>query len=446
MSQYFRSYRPDHRVKFFGGTGYGAEIIDASNDIIGISTNKAFGRAAGTWQITLTYKVVTDNFGNQGRYDEIITSNNIVKIELDAGGGDGMQVVMLGLVDRVSDVFQSGGNSFQQQVKISGQDMGKLLTTHDISWDIRKYNLSLALSGNKKKGKDKKQSKQINRQFDPSLTMGTPAEILSGLFAKTFREVLPGWSPMFGLTFERLDGWKIRSPGLIQSSHGAKLWDVMKQFEHRPFNILTTETVSVGANGGAVFYVTLEKQPFKDNGQLDRPSDRLHLIDGVEIVGIETGISDAERCNFLFYRPDLYLSAVDGQVDVAMGHPDLIRYDEQDIATNGYCPLVFDDSYTPTSFGGINDAAPQGDFFATCREATDLLWGWYKNNHKYRSGSIQAHLRPEIKAGDGLIHKLDQRGNKREYLIEQVAHHYVVWPQIQSITTLHITRGQKYYD
>lgn len=439
---YLKTYSPKHRVTFYGGGADGIKIIDASGDLIGISTNKAFGRAAGTFQLVLTYKTVTDDFGNKGRYDELICSNNHVKIELDAGDGSGMRVVMVGLVDRVVTVHP-GGIIPQRQVKIIGQDMGKLLATHDISWDIRRYNLALALSGNKKKGKDKKNSRQINRQFDPSLTMGTPAEILSGLFAKTFRDVLPGWSHLFGLSFERYDDWKVRAPGLIQSSHGAKLWDVMKQFEHRPFNILTTETVEV-ENSGAVFFITLEKQPFKDNGQIDRTGDRLHFIKDVDIISDELGIGDAERCNFLFYRPDLYLSAVGGQVDVAMGHPDLVRYDGEEISRNGYCPLIFDDAYTPAPFGGMYDAAPKGDFFKTAREAADLLWGWYKNNHTYKSGSIQIHLSPWIKSGDGLVHETGP-GNKMEYLIEQVSHQYVLWPQMQFITTLHVTRGQKYY-
>ncbi|MHB8122229.1 MAG: hypothetical protein ACYDG4_08755 [Desulfuromonadaceae bacterium] len=457
MSKYSTSYNPKHRVRFIDLFN-GKLLYDVSDDLISLSTNKAYGRAAGTWQITLVCRRV-DTYEDPGlqradpslnlpvidtrrRYDESIKPNDMITIELDAGDGSGMKTVMLGLVDRVSFVFPGGKNP-QRHVKISGQDMGKLLATHDISWDIRRYNLSLALSGNKKKGKDKKKSSQINRQFDPSLTMGTPAEILSGLFAKTFRETLPWHSHFFGLTFERFDDWKIRAPGLIQSSHGTKLWDVMKQFEHRPFNVLTTETVSVGITGN-IFYVTLEKQPFKDNGQIDRTGDRLHSIDGTVIISSEIGTSDAERCNFLFYRPDLYITAVGGQVDVAMGHPDLVRYDDAEIQLNGYCPLIFDDAYTPAPFGGMYDSAPKGDFFATAREAADLLWGWYKDNHTYKSGSIQIHLSPWIKAGDGLIQELDIK-NKIEYLIEQVSHQYVLWPQMQFVTTLHVTRGQKYY-
>lgn len=423
-------------------------MFDVSDDLISLCTTKAYGRAAGTWQMMLSYEVVTSGaVSNEWRYNEgrnpddyrynkLITPNDTVTIEMDAGDGSGMKVVMLGLVDRVSAVRQGGARP-QRQVKISGQDMGKLLVTHDISWDIRKYNLGLAQSGD---NEGEKSSTQLNRQFDPSLTMGTPVDLVTGLFVKAFREVLPQWSGRFGISPETHDEWQIRVPGLIQSSQGAKIWEVMKRYEHRPFNVLHTETQTTD-----VFYIILERQPFKDNGQLDRTGDRLHMIDDTEIICDDIGTCDSERCNFLFYKPDLYLTAVDGVVDVMMGHPDLVRYDEYSIEKDGYCPLVLEDSFLPPEISSIYEAPLQGDYFTSARDAADLLWGWYQNNHSYESGSIQLHLNPCIKAGDGLIH---DRGNGevKEFLVEQVSHQFAVHPQPQFITTLQLSRGQKYHD
>lgn len=93
MQTYNPTYNPNHRV-IFKDLATGNVKYDVSADIVSIATNKAYGRAAGTWQIFLTYQLIDGK-----RYDELIQPDDLVTIELDAGDGSGLQPVMIGLVE-----------------------------------------------------------------------------------------------------------------------------------------------------------------------------------------------------------------------------------------------------------------------------------------------------------------------------------------------------------
>jgi hypothetical protein len=448
--QYFRSYSPKHRVKFIN-SATGEEIIDASNDLISISTNKAYGRAAGTWQLMLTFKTVTDAKGKEGRYDELITTDDTITIELDAGDGSGMKVVMLGLVDRTGWV-RPGGNNPQRQVKISGQDMGKLLLKHDVGWDIIAFNQEIAKAKAKEPlattesgdSQNQKYSTQLNRQFDQSLTVGTPGALIQKLFDLAFKAVLPFWADKVQLAVTTKDDWKLWSQVSL-TLQGCTAWAAFTRCMHDPFNLLTTETLDTKH-----FIVTLEEQPIDDNGRLNRSADRVHTIYDADIIADDIGVCDVERINMIFYQPQFYMSAVGETIPIAMADANLVRPEikpgspeEKNIQLHGYNPKPFQDQFVPpeTEWRPPMVKIDRSTWLGSASVAATKLWNWYKNNHTYWSGTIQTHLRPDIKVGDGLIHDL---GNKKmEYLIEQVAHHYTVWPQPQFVTTLQVTRGQQ---
>lgn len=444
MSQYFTSYNPKHRVRFYrGDTGEdvfevmrdNVDVDNISDDLISLVTNKAYGRAAGTWQMTLTCKVVPNVLGVMNTYDEHIMPDDIVTIELDAGGGDGMKVVMVGLVDRTSVVWQ-GGAIPQRQVKITGQDLGKLLLKHDVGWDVVKFNyLQTADSGDSDAIKI---NAQLSRQFDPTLTVMTAKNLIERLFQQTFKDMLPTWAPFFDIdTTGTTDDWILWNPAIV-NLQGCSVWAALTHCMHEPFNVLTTET-----RGLKDFVVTLEAQPIDDFGRLIRNPDRQHTIYDTDIISDDVGISDNERINFLFYSPQFYLTSADMPVPVAMAHPDLIEYIDSSIEKHGYCAKTFKDDFVPPI---VKWHAPlvlpsNSEWLLSAREAKSRLWSWYKLNHTYRSGMFQIHLRPEIKAGDEL-RRYFADDKIIQYQIEQVSHHYTVWPQLQFVTTLHVTRGQ----
>lgn len=431
--KYFRSYSPKHRVKFIRNDT-GEDLFDVSDDLISLSTNKAYERAAGTWQIMLTYKRVPNDLGVIDTYDKHINTDDIVTIELDAGDGNGYQPVMMGLVDRVSFVRQ-GGNNPQRQVKISGQDMGKLLIKHDVGWDIVAFGLETAKSGD---DTTITVDRQINRQFDVSLITGTPKATVEKLFKKVFADVLPKWEPYIKLDASKAtDDWNMWNPAVINLQN-CKMWDLLTMCSHLPFNVLTADTTDIEKKK---FTITLEPRPIDDNGRLTISNDRRHMIFDTDIISDDVGICDTERINFLFYQPSFYLVAANMSVAVAMAHPDLVIWLESSIDNHGYCPKIVKDEFIPTSIDLSHGPPPLSAFIASAKDAKDKLWNWYKLNHTYWSGTVQTHLRPEIKAGNELIHD-PGNGKEMSYLIEQVSHHYVVWPQIQFVTTLHVTRGQ----
>lgn len=431
--QYFRSYSPKHRVKFIRNDT-GEDLFDVSNDLISLSTNKAYERAAGTFQLMLTYKRVPNDLGVIDTYDKHITTDDIVTIELDAGDGNGYKPVMMGLVDRVSFVRQ-GGNNPQRQVKISGQDMGKLLIKHDVGWDIVAFGLETAANGD---DQTQKVDAQINRQFDVSLITGTPKAMVEKLFAKVFTDVLPKWAPYIGVNAEKAnDTWNMWNPAVI-NLQGCSTWDLLTKCAHLPFNVLTTDTTDIASKK---FLITLEPRSIDDNGRLTLGNDRRHMIFDTDIISDDVGICDSERINFLFYQPSFYLVAAGMGVPVAMAHPDLVEWLESSIGNHGYCSKTIKDEFIPTDINLSQGPPSPTDFLPSAKAAKDKLWNWYKLNHTYWSGTFQTHLRPEIKAGDELIY--DQgNGKEMSYLIEQVSHHYVMWPQMQFATTLHVTRGQ----
>ena len=96
-----RSYKPRARVTITL-SGFGGDILDVTDDLISLATNKQYGMAAGGWQISLPPKKLTNYDGLA--YDDIITTDDLVIIDIDGGDGDGFARTILGLVSRVSRI------------------------------------------------------------------------------------------------------------------------------------------------------------------------------------------------------------------------------------------------------------------------------------------------------------------------------------------------------
>lgn len=433
MDTYFKTYSPRHKVEIKDlVSGQVFSWGDVSNDLISISTNKAYGRGAGTWQMMLSYKPIEK--GGYKRYHELIKPDMLIMIELDAGDGDGLVPVMFGLVDRVSSVRQ-GGIQPQRQVKVSGQDMGKLLLKHDIGWDISAQQIKTWVNGD---NTAEKMHANISRLFDPQLYTGRATGVVYSLFNFCFANELIAGSKY--ITYDDSncsDDWVTWQP-FLATLHGTPTWDAMKRVSHYPFNMLTTDTSGIDE-----FTVYLEDQPIAPNGKL--ANIEFYEIDDTEIITDDIGISDEDRVTFLFYAPTWYLQAVDAGVDVMMGHPDLIQFSEEAIQDHGYVLHKVEDMFVPRFMvekdTRTKDDGKDSGALSAFKAETDRLWNWYKNNHTYESGSISIHLRPEMSVGEGLLVKRPD-GTQFEYLIEQIGHNYSVAPVPQFTTTLQVTRGQ----
>jgi hypothetical protein len=406
---------------------------DISADVMSISTTKALGRCSGTWQMMLSYRVIQEG----KRYDSLIFPNDIIVIEMDAGIGGGQNVVMLGLVDRVSG-FKSINAQGQptRQVKLSGRDMGKLLEDHDIGWDILQLKTEIVLEQGTEHGPPKpKLMKPISRVWDVSYQRGTPAEFVKNLYDLTFKAEVNS-SKYYELSNATDDKWFRNNP-MFGSLQGRTIWSAMKEVEHHPYNILHGDTVSVSKFG-----VGLKKQPFTPKGKLDLPADKFHTISDAEVVSEDTGISDSERINFLFFNPQLYQMASGITTDALMAHPEMTNSDKESVKLHGYRAKTINDIFLPPGMSSTKEKGTSS-VFSSAGDMAALYWEWYKINHTLRAGTFTLHLRPDIKAGHGLlVPQLD--GTTIEYLVEQVSHQCAWGGKPIFTTALQVTRGQKH--
>lgn len=431
MSQ-FTSYKPACRV-LVRELGTMAEKHNITNDIVSLATNRAYGRSAGTWQIMLTFK--RDDTGKT--YNELIGPNMVVTIELDAGDGSGMWPVMLGLVDRVA-VVRQGGDIPVRQVKLSGQDYGKLLAVHNIGWDIT----TKPASYYKQSGTFIDFTSYARRQL---LQVGTAQQLTEQIFG-IFKNDLAATSKQISLNVTTPDEWKLNKPQLVQIAR-TPTWNVMKTVAHEPYNMLHCDTDTVSPTQ---FQITLERNPITKEGKLDLTDiNRLHKLTDAEIIADDLGTSDIERVNMLCYWPSMYKAMAEfAGVEVAMAHPDLTKVaDNSDpdngVSYHGWVSHIVEDSFVPQEVEGPVQVYAKDWELDENRRLADTYWNWNKDNHKLESGTIQIHMRPDIRAGNCLLVQQPYSTTYKEYLIEQVSHQCSWHPTPQFVTTLHVTRGQK---
>ena len=420
-----------------------AELLyDLSDDLSSISTNKAYGRCSGTWQIMLRYrgkewKESNTNSALKFEWNEILQPNMMVTIEMDAGNGAGFFPVMCGLIDRVS-VVRQGGLVPQRSVKVSGRDMGKLLETHDVAYDIIAYNKEVQ----KLAAQDgtTQPLTRVSREWDRIATAGSPGDIITAVYGATMGELTTTKRMLF--RDHAQDTWQVFQPNMA-SAQGIPFWSYIKQVERAPMNIICSDTNRKNVDW---FEFWIQKQPIDDETGMLRPlNDEWHTIGEPEITDGDLGVSDGERINLVSYQPAIHSQGHVFSYDVSMAHPDLTKWDEEDVKKNGLHPKVFTDSFTPPEMQALYDA-DQGNVIKainTAKGVASALWNWFKNIHTYETGTLTIHLRPDIRIGSGLLVKQRDSDEYKEYLIEQVIHQCVFGERPAFTTTLHLTRGQK---
>lgn len=431
MNQYFTSYTP--KVRAIIRDAITAETkVDITNDLVSLATNKAYGRAAGTWQLMLPHRQEVTP-GNT--YLDLIETDDMITIEMDAGNGAGWLPVMLGLVDRISLVKQ-GGAVPVRQVKVSGQDFGKILVKHDIGLDIIEHHKSMIQNDDSHAVRD---ISVKSRLLEPSVTMGTPATVIGKIFELCVSDMLQTVGRV-AFVSDCADSWATDQPQLM-TTHGTSFWAIAGRAKHEPFNILTTDTALGDVRA---FNVLLEQLPFDEQGKLSRQASRWRTIDDTEIISEDLGVSDSERVNYVSYQPAWYEQSSLLSFDAMIVHPDFTKYDSASVRQHGLCPKIVRDIFIPPEgFTHIDGKGVTTGWTTAAKKLTENLWNWFKRNHEYESGTMTLHLRPDIRVGDGLLIKQGNKDEYKEYLIEQVAHQCVFNPLPQFVTTLHLTRGQE---
>jgi hypothetical protein len=186
--KYFQTYSP--RVRVLVKDLETAQVLyDISDDLTSLSTNKAYGRCSGTWQLMLPYRK-WQRFGDEYvGYMDVLQPNQMLTVEMDAGNGAGFFPVMCGMIDRVS-AFRQGGDVPQRAVKVSGRDMGKLLETHDIAFDIIAYSGAAKILWNRYRNNHTYESGSVVVHLRPDIRVGNGLLIqqLDGSYKEYFIE------------------------------------------------------------------------------------------------------------------------------------------------------------------------------------------------------------------------------------------------------------------
>lgn len=425
MDQYLTTYSPRQRIKIYSIDG--TEKFDISDDITSISTNKAYGRCSGTWQLILPYKGPA---GKADHYHQLIVPDDIITIELDPGDGTGLHHVMTGLVDRVG-VVRTGGTLPQRAIKLSGRDMGKLLEKHDVAYDV------LIMDGQiqRQPTEGSVEQPQMSRLVDPAATSGTAAKIISHAFNNFFKPYLTAGN-RYSLLINTDDTWHTTQPNMMKQT-GTSFWQYIQQVDNRPYNVLTTD-----ADPTRVGYhvVTLEKYPCDNSGHLNRPDSQTVTVDDTEIVADDLGISDSERVNFLFNGANLQFTSSDLHKDAWAAW--WASKEQSEMKDHGLCNWTINSIFTPPGPKTNKDKNEENLALPALMERQAILWQWHYQNHDRVSGSMTLHLRPDIRAGFQLLAREGDTDKYISYLVEQVAHQCTFHPMPSFTTTLHLTRGQ----
>ena len=414
----FVAYAPKFTVKFMSIFPSQEKAI-VTDDVIGVTTSKAYGRQSGTWQISVPYS----KYYNGKRLDEIIIPNDYVEIASHDAHGKKV-VIMAGLVSRVSvlrHVNTEGAPT--RTIQISGEDIGKLFSAQ-LGWDISPAQMQSGVS--------------VWESFAKRyvLLADTPVNMIRQVF-NIFAETCPMANILIecGDWLTAADDWRILNPNgyLIEYTPA---WSALKRLENDPWNILYCDTDDAG-----YFHLGLESQPFDINGKVTRPDNKTLVVDDTMITEDDLGVSDAERVNLLSLNSPLYAyTDASNPLDIVLIDSTMTHFDASDsngsnnsIAIHGYHPHIVETEYTPQVVSEplieCTDRQP-----AAIRAQT--FWNWFRNNATYLSGTVTIHGNPAVRSGWRLV----DSDRKREFLIEHVHHTYQAASGTFT-TTLQVTRG-----
>ncbi len=391
------------------------------NDVISLTTTKAYQRCTGSWSLTVTPRKNTSSSQYEGlQYDEIIQPNDYIKIVMGSGDGTFMVAVMAGLVTGVAISRHVGsGGQYQRVIRISGSDLGKMLMS-EIGWDISPAQILV--------GGNQEQSWQDRK----AMMVGTPAQSVRNIFHRIVEKGFFTISKHIDTSQVRDDDdWIVlESAGYLAKQ--TPIWQAMMQFENRPYNALWCDTDDIG-----FFRLGLEAYPLDKFGFVARSANKTITVEDWQITSEDISLNDGERVNLVTLETPILKYTENGYGwPLSLSSKVLTNVDEKSIHLHGFRPHVIHTEFIPP---GTNESKQNVNVPFTAANRATTFWNWYRVNHELESGSITIHGTPNIRAGWQLNHK--SRG--MSYLIEQVSHEFHVWPQISFTTTLEITRGRK---
>ena len=116
---------------------------DVADDLVSWSTSKSFGVPAGTWNMTLVPRMRDGD-----TWFEKLSAQDFVRIKLSINNGP-FETVMNGLINRVHReiTVNPGTGAVTETIRVTGSDLGKILTQFHVWYNPRKDALHALIMG-----------------------------------------------------------------------------------------------------------------------------------------------------------------------------------------------------------------------------------------------------------------------------------------------------------
>lgn len=415
-------------VEVIAGPGTAAETkittkVPITSTVLRVRTTKALASPAGAFQVICSFEVPA---GQSLPLNQLLVPGNTVDIRLDAGLPDStLETVMLGWITAVEESVQLDQRGRpMRNVVLTGQDMGKFFLRHDLPGHM----LTGYIMGDK----------EITQRLDAGLFIsGLVGDVLRKLFRSVFETLTPTPLQVLEegqlLTDPVLDGegkdallsWL--SIDSIWTAHG-KFWNTFRQYADLPWNEVfgdyipdpkesslkdyklerPKQTTTLGADGGAGYYLIARRVPFDQERWDALPTTQL-FDDEIKMQRLR--LSDDERVNLVLVQPFGRGTRIASDQPFEGACMRSLYWDKDSTQRHGTQSFITSTIYSDLGGTAHLDPTAQRQFSGGDGPITDpvrqrarLLWGWHSVNHRLRKGTLVVAGNPHIRIGERVRH------------------------------------------
>lgn len=441
-------------------------------DVVTVTTTNTMNEAAGTFQIDLVARKIDGN----KTYADILTPLDMVEIEIGSE-----QTVMMGLIDRVIDKGSVSGNGVNRRISITGRSLGSV-------WLFDNVKYFRGISADQLPSDLKNRANVIEKGMANIEFYGLSAIEAIKLILEKYTALEQDYNqnpddnivPFYALydkiyyDLATVEGRNIYNPGLAMFE--GSVWQYMKSCIIPPFEEMWTDSI------GGTLVLRMRPAPFNlesetisrvetmqaqqaywrskydprihfdyrttlehgwNNYKNMLNDENGHVITPKETIGYNLSKSHGEGASYFEVFPQTILN-YDAFFKNAT-FPPLIDADlMHSLGSRGQS---FNVNLVPLTADG---ALPiEVDITKWISDVRNKAYLWYKDNHKYISGTISVKGNSEYRVGDK-IRLQNREGVEKTFYCEGVTNNFT-WGQ-PFTTTLNLTRGatetdrQKWWD
>ena len=415
--------------------------FDNVKDIVSLSLSNRMNQASGNFQISLTARPVS----HKQTYADIITPLDMVEIQLG-----NTQTVMIGIVDGVTENTSVSKGGVNRRITVAGRSLGAVFTFDNVRYwrGIDYDDLPEDLQ---------QRTNVILKAEEVEGFWGRDAVDAIKAIVKIFTTIEQDYNknteddtaPTFAL-YDRINtddelvtmaNRKIYNSGLW--SFEGTIWQYMKKCVAAPFEELWTDSRE------GKCYLRMRPTPFDmedielsngSTGGWDRATTWLHEqpyhdITPTDITGLNLSKSHVEAASFFDIIPSHIPLLSSYLKDAAF--PPLINTDL--VHALGSRGLTFPVNLLPLTEDRDLTEEQHGESFLHWFTQTRMkAYLWYKDNHRYKTGSATVKGNSDYRVGDR-IRLTERNGIQTTFYLEGVRHSFQ-WGS-PFTTTLSLTRG-----